>query len=165
MPIVVFDLDGTLANAKHRLHLLPSANDKDTTHGWDAFNLACDEDLPIEDNLELLSDLYTAGNEIVILTGRCDIAKFKTQKWLSRNIPNVEHRLVMRQRGDHRRDVVFKQEALEGIMDAGGRILCCFDDLEHVVKHIRGMGITCHQVTHYDAPRLHEQDHREGEAK
>ncbi len=163
MSIVVFDLDGTLADAKHRLHLLPSANDKDSTNGWDAFNLACDSDLPIEDNLELLRDLYVAGNGIVILTGRCDVAEFKTKKWLSHHLPHVEYKLVMRQRDDHRRDVVFKQEVLEGIMNAGHRILCCFDDLEHVVKHIRGMGITCHQVTHYDKPLLHEQDHREGD--
>lgn len=166
MTTVVFDLDGTLANAKHRLHLLPSRNDKDSTNGWDAFNLACDKDLPIADNIELLEDLSHAHNNIVILTGRCDIAEDKTRAWLKAHLTEevfADATLVMRKQGDHRRDVDFKQEVLERILDSGEEIMCCFDDLEHVVRHIRGMGITCHQVTHYDEPLLHEQDHREGE--
>lgn len=163
MPIVVFDLDGTLADATHRLHLLPEGADKNRTDSWDAFNLACWLDAPIPDNIQLLRSLCRAGHRIVILTGRCDVARMKTIDWLERyQIPYDN--LVMRPSYDHRKDVDFKEDALIRISEIEP-ILCCFDDLEHVCKHIRGMGITCHQVTHYDAPLLHEQDHREGEDK
>lgn len=54
----------------------------------------------------------------------------------------------MRPAADHRRDIEFKEEKLREI--GLERIVACFDDLEHVAKHIRSLGVTCHLVTHYD---------------
>jgi phosphoglycolate phosphatase-like HAD superfamily hydrolase len=147
---VVFDLDGTLACGKHRLHLMPNKEDAHLTTSWDEFNLAAGGDAPIKDNIKLLNNL-PATWDIVILTGRCDIAKEITVKWLKSNRVAYDE-LIMRKQSDHRTDVEFKEEALREIgLD---KILCCFDDLDHVAKHIRGLGVTCHLVTSYEEQRL-----------
>lgn len=147
--IIVFDLDGTLACGKHRLHLLPKPEDANHTAGWLAFNMEADKDVPIQDNIDLMNSMSEEW-ELIILTGRSDDAEVITEDWLERHGVPYD-RLIMRPKGDHRKDIVFKEEKLREIgLD---RILCCFDDLEHVVKHIRSLGITCHQVTHYDDPK------------
>ncbi len=148
MPTIVFDLDGTLSCGKHRRHLLPTEETRHLCEAWDAFNLAAYGDAPITDNTTLLCTLY-ANNKIIILTGRSAIAREITEDWLDKHeIPYDV--LLMRPEGDHRKDIDFKTEQLGYIRAEYGPILCCFDDLEHVVKHIRSLGITCHQVTHYD---------------
>lgn len=145
--VIIWDLDGTLACDKHRLHLLPKPEDAGRTEGWLAFNMEAGKDAPIQDNINLMRTNAEGGYLTVILTGRSDDALEITREWLrAHEVPYTF--LIMRPKGDHRKDVEFKEEKLREIgLD---RILCCFDDLEHVVKHIRSLGVTCHQVTHYD---------------
>lgn len=143
----VWDLDGTLACGKHRLHLLPSKDTAHRTEAWDAFNMASGDDAPILDNIRLMNGLYQFGKHIIILSGRCDVAKAITEKWLWEHGCNF-NQLIMRPAADHRRDIEFKEEKLREI--GLERIVACFDDLEHVAKHIRSLGVTCHLVTHYD---------------
>lgn len=150
-PVVVWDLDGTLACGKHRLHLLPT-KDKHITTSWDAFNLACVNDAPINDNLKLMEVLHR-NYYTVILTGRSAVAEKQTRRWLQQQRA-VFSELIMRPADDHRKDIEFKEDMLRKI--GLERIQCCFDDLEHVAKHIRSLGVTCHLVTHYDTPHTHE---------
>lgn len=147
---IIWDLDGTLACGKHRLHLLPKPEDANVTSGWLRFNMASGADAPIKDNIQLMHSLFCCRYKTIILTGRSDDALEITEHWLERHGVPYD-RLIMRPKGDHRKDIEFKEEKLREIgLD---RILCCFDDLEHVVKHIRSLGVTCHQVTHYDNDR------------
>lgn len=146
----IFDLDGTLSDGRHRLHLLPAKEDAHKTHAWDAFNLAAGDDTPILDNIRLMNELYQFGKKIIILTGRSDVAKSITEKWLWEHGCNYNW-LIMRPATDHRRDIEFKEDALTKI--GLHKIVACFDDLEHVAKHMRKMGLTCHLVTHYDTDK------------
>ncbi len=152
--IVVFDLDGTLADGRHRLHLLPNKGNAHKDAAWEAFNMACSDDAPIRDNIMLLRALLHTYHRIVILSGRGEVARKNTLKWLG--YYNVDYdELIMRPVGDCRKDIDFKESELRKLgLD---NILCCFDDLEHVAKHIRSLGVTCHLVTHYDTPSLAEQ--------
>lgn len=154
--IIIWDLDGTLACGQHRLHLLPAKENADKTWAWDEFNLAASGDAVIEDNVALLKSLSLAGYKTIILTGRCDVAEEVTADWLVNNsIYHYVDEIYMRPKTDHRKDTEFKEEKLREIgLD---KILCCFDDLEHVAKHIRSLGVTCHLVTHYDTPKLHTE--------
>lgn len=145
----VFDLDGTLSDGRHRLHLLPSPEDVGKCEAWDAFNMECDKDTPIVDNIYLCNSLFNSGFHIIILTGRSDIAYDKTVKWLSDNKVRYNE-LLMREQHDDRKDIYFKEEMLEYITSRSIKIMGCFDDLDHVAKHIRSLGYTCHLVTHYD---------------
>lgn len=149
-PIIVWDLDGTLADGTHRLHLLPT-RDKHLAPSWDEFNLACLGDKPIEDNLMLMRCLERQYYN-VILTGRSAVAYDLTWRWLRENNAAFQE-LIMRPADDNRPDIVFKEEVLRKL--GLEQIQCCFDDAEHVVRHIRSLGLTCHQVTHYDNPLAH----------
>lgn len=152
----VFDLDGTLSDGRHRLHLLPKKEDAHRTEAWDAFNLAADKDSPFLDNIELLRTLFDAGKRIIILTGRCDVAEKLTEDWLWR-FGVTHHKLIMRPASDHRKDIAFKEEKLKEI--GLHRIIACFDDLEHVAEHIRSLGVTCHLVTKYQDARVDTTNH------
>lgn len=150
---VVFDLDGTLANGDHRAHLAPPASERLNTRAWDAFNLACHGDKPILDNIQLLLSL-SKSFKIVILTGRCEVARLNTERWLAEHgLPT--HNLYMRGLNDFRIDTEVKEDFLRKIgLD---QIICCFDDIPRIAHHIRSLGITCHLVTHYEKPGLHEE--------
>lgn len=144
-PIVIFDLDGTLADGRHRLHLLPTKN-YHLTESWTEFNLAAVDDAPIRDNIALCNALHRQFY-IIILTGRSDVAEKVTRHWLQRH-GVLYSELIMRNQTDNRKDVDIKEEYLHSIgLD---RILCAFDDLPHVAYHMRGLGLTCHLVTHYE---------------
>ncbi|MGL6011827.1 MAG: hypothetical protein ACRC0J_10040 [Shewanella oncorhynchi] len=155
--IVIWDLDGTLADGQGRLHLLPKKEDAHVNQAWDKFNLAAFDDLPILDNIQLMNMMYAMGMEVIILTGRSAVAVNLTKAWLINHGCDYS-RIIMRGVDDHRKDVDFKEAMLRAIgLD---NILCCFDDLEHVAKHIRGIGLTCHLVTHYDTPKVHNSEIR-----
>lgn len=148
MKTVIFDLDGTLADGRHRLHLLPT-KDYDKTESWTEFNLAAVDDLPLWDNIELCNTLGIPY-KVVILTGRSDVAREVTLRWLW-NHGVYFNELIMRKQSDNRKDTVIKEEYLRSI--GLENILCCFDDLPHVAYHLRSLGLTCHLVTHYDTMR------------
>lgn len=149
-PVIIWDLDGTLSCGQHRLHLLPT-RDTHLAASWFDFNKACFDDAPIADNIALCNTLCQ-NYHTIILTGRSDVAKAETIRWLQKHRVRYS-RLIMRKCDDDSKDIEFKEAWLRHIgLDS---IQCCFDDLEHVVKHIRSLGITCHQVTHYDTPKRH----------
>lgn len=138
--IVVFDLDGTLANNAHRDHLLP-AEGRLAEH-WDAHAKACGMDQPILDTIDVMGQLEDR-NCVVILTGRSEVARPETEAWLIKH--DVRHDgLIMRQVDDHRKATEFKEEALRAM--GLKNILCCFDDDPELVAHIRAMGVTCYDV-------------------
>jgi hypothetical protein len=147
--VVIFDLDGTLANGKHRNHAVPSAKDSCYTWAWNRHNMLCSKDSPIEDTITMCNLLYVRY-KVVILTGRCDISKQLTVDWLRENHVHYDS-LIMRKEDDHRPDTVVKEEEL--LLIGLDRILCCFDDLEHVADMIRGLGLTCYLVNKYK-PRV-----------
>jgi len=156
--IVVFDLDGTLSNGKHRNHLVPDAKDAHKCSAWEAHYNAAGGDTPIQDTIDVCFALNGAGYEIVILTGRCVDASDVTVGWLAdHQIPYA--RLIMRDFDDERPDILYKEEELLKLgLD---NILCCFDDLEHVATMMRGLGLTCYLVNKYNKKRVNTTDNSE----
>ena len=160
MKTVIWDLDGTLADGRHRLHLLPT-KDYDKTESWTEFNLASIWDSPFPDNIEVCN-LFAFGDyyNVVILTGRSDVARRITEDWLDSHGVRYNE-LVMRSQSDNRKDTVIKEEYLRSI--GLENILCCFDDLPHVAYHLRSLGLTCHLVTHYEEQRTDLVSHGDDE--
>ena len=155
--IVVFDLDGTLSNGKHRNHLVPKPEDAHSTYAWDEHNLEAIHDTPIQDTINICNSL-DISYDIVILTGRCDMARGITEEWLEENNVFYE-KLIMRGREDHRPDTIYKEEEL--LLLGLDNIVCCFDDLEHVAEMIRGLGVTCYLVNKYNKKRVNNTDNKE----
>ncbi len=136
--MIIFDLDGTLADCEHRRHFVdPSKNTnyikshwysqgdlhhqyihKDTKEkfkpNWPAFYEGCDEDEPIEPLTKLLFYLFEM-NEIEIWTGRCESVRDKTIAWLEEHTifsygPELDIPVLkMRPIGDNTPDEVLKE--------------------------------------------------------
>ena len=103
--IAVFDIDGVVADVRHRLHHLEGRR-----HDWAAFFDAADHDPPLPTGLALVGEL-AARHRIVWLTGRPDWLRRTTRTWLAAaGLPTEE--LLMRGSGDYRPARVMKVQQL-----------------------------------------------------
>lgn len=150
--ICIFDLDGTLSNGNHRLHLLPK-KDLHLAESWTAFNMAAGGDAPITDTIRVMKAMRAAGFIVIILTGRSDEAREITEKWLVQNGASHYDLLIMRSASDNRKDTVIKEEILRKI--GIERIVAAWDDSPTVIAHFRSLGITTYQVCDY-GENLHD---------
>ena len=133
---VVFDMDGTLTDPRHRVHYL-TQDKKD----WDSFYDACDGDAPKHGVISAMQAHIAAGNTVAIWTGRRESTRKKTVDWLSRHgIEGVP--VLMREDGDRRHDVTVKGEWLR----KHGRPDLVYEDRNSMVDFYRSEGITCAQV-------------------
>lgn len=143
--IIVFDLCDTLADTRHRDHLIPPASVAHIASSWDRYSLACGGDAPITPVIRLLITL-SQHYRIFILTSRGDVAYAETAAWLARHhIPY--DRLIMRGPDEHREPAALKADWIKAI--GPDHIFCAFDDNDDVVRMIRGLGITCLQVADF----------------
>ncbi len=94
-PLAVFDLDGTLADSRHRQHFLERK-----PRDWDAFFAAAPDDPPLAEGVTRC--LEAAGEcEVVYLTGRPERCRKDTLAWLAEHgLP--EGRVHMRRNDDRR---------------------------------------------------------------
>ena len=124
--LYIFDLDGVLFDNSHRQHLLPTG-DGQTTEQWDAFNLECENDEPIDHMWQMLFELKNSGHRIQFLTGRSEVCRAQTltaiwKAWASRRIDvprlsAIDNILTMRPADDHRRAAEFKYDAIKHLAD------------------------------------------------
>jgi hypothetical protein len=151
--MVVFDLDGTLRNCDARVNEYLLDHELGYPHkrsgiDWDAFFLACADDLPIHHTLNVLRALHDAGATCWIWTGCSDVALAMTQEWCVLNgvPPEVISRLVMRKAGDRSDDATLKPSWIA----EHGRPDLVFEDRNRVVAEWRGLGIPCYHVADGD---------------
>ena len=147
---VVFDLDGTLADASRRVNQYLICEKMGYPHkrtdgiDWESFFLACDEDEPIEPTIAVLHALYDQGHQVEIWTGRSDIAREKTEQWLlTHGVPgSVIQTMRMRARNDRTNDDKLKLSWGErfGMPDL------VFEDRNRVVDMWRRHGVTVYHV-------------------
>jgi uncharacterized HAD superfamily protein len=139
-PIVVVDMDGTLADVRHRLHHIKGPGKKN----WKRFFEGQVNDKPFAALAQRIRAL--AGNhEIVIVTGRPEEYRSGTEEWLRRyRIPFS--RIHMRPAGDHRPDYIVKREILDQI--GPERVVLAFDDRQPVCEAYRDAGVEVIEVNH-----------------
>ena len=143
MKKVIFDLDGTLADNKHRFHL---AEKKD----WRAYFAACPHDTPIHPIIELMHTIHICHDaHVEIWSARSDEVRAETELWLRKHISfwaPGSIPLRMRKAGDWSPDVILKESWLVSERLAGNEIIMVFDDRDSVVAMWRKNGIICLQV-------------------
>lgn len=94
-PYGVLDVDGVLADVRHRLHHV-----EDHPKNWAAFFAAAPLDPPLPEGLAVASQL-ASDHEVVYLTGRPERCRADTEEWLRRQgLPAGAVR--MRSERDHR---------------------------------------------------------------
>jgi hypothetical protein len=137
-PIAIFDLDGTLANVAHRLHLLDG-----TFVGFHRFHAACIDDTLNSKVAEVAKALNQAGNAFWVATGRPIEMEAITRYWFHAYCV-VPDRILMRPVGDTRTSAEVKRAWLRDGTIPRERVLCAFDDRD--VAMWRSEGLTCFEV-------------------
>jgi len=132
--IVVFDIDGVLADARHREHHLAGR-----PRDWDAFFAGVGEDPVIEAGRDRLLG-EAARHVVVLLSGRPERCRSDTLDWLAvRGFPVL--RLVLRPDEDHRPAADFKASAI-GLIGAPDQVAVVVDDDPLIVERLEGLGYT-----------------------
>lgn len=140
----ICDIDGTVADTKHRVHWIQSK-----PKNWKAFFSAAPLDRPIQRVIDNVLDLQSKGCLMVMCSGRPEDYRKDTEDWLERHgiIPT---KLYMRKSGDYRTDDAVKAELLKDIKEDGIDPKVVFDDRDRVVQMWRDKGLVCIQVAEGD---------------
>lgn len=122
--LAVFDIDGVVADVRHRLHHL------DWPVSWRGFFAEADADPLLPEGARLVADLG-AQHDIVWLTGRPEWLREVTEEWLARyGLPDGE--VHLRPVHDHRPARVYKLSVLRRLAPRG--IAALVDDDPEVVE-------------------------------
>lgn len=153
--MAVFDLDGTLADVRHRLHHL-QRRPKD----WDAFFSAAPQDPPLAVGVALCQE-SAVECEVVYLTGRPERCRADTLAWLERyDLPRG--RLSMRRARDHRPARVAKLALLRRLA-RGAVVAVVVDDDELVCDAYEQAGFSVLRARWaHDAPALSRAQEQDG---
>lgn len=127
---IICDLDGTLS----------------LLNGRDPYDAStCENDLPNEPIVEIIKTFHREGKIILLVSGRQDVWKAQTIKWLEGQKIDY-HDLIMRKGGDNRRDAIIKEEIFLNLIKPHYNVSFVLDDRWQVVKKWRELGLTCLQV-------------------
>ncbi|MEP6599710.1 MAG: hypothetical protein ABJB98_09735 [Actinomycetota bacterium] len=145
MSIAVLDIDGVVADVRHRLHHL-QRRPKD----WAEFFAAAGEDTVLAEGAVLAAKL-AGEHDIVWLTGRPEFLRRITVNWLATaGLPAGD--LVMRPERDRRPAAEFKLHALRALGSRG--IAAVLDDDPEVIRAAGAAGLPA--VLADWVPRGHE---------
>ena len=143
--LVLFDIDGTLADNSHRQHFLTSS-----PKSWDEFYDKMNEDRPNVDVVGLCRTLTRSDDyDVVLVTARPERYRSVTEDWLSRHAIDCP-RLLMRANEDFRPDAEVKQEMLGELTSSLDDIAFIIDDRTKTVRMWRSLGLTCLQCADHD---------------
>jgi phosphoglycolate phosphatase-like HAD superfamily hydrolase len=153
--IAVIDVDGVLADVRHRLHHL-DRRPKD----WEAFFGAASADPPLAAGIDAarrLAEVY----EVVYLSGRPERCREDTEAWFGRHgLPEGE--LLLRPRRDFRPSKDYKVAVLRQLEERAP-VAVLVDDDPAVLDAARAAGFDVLPATWMgDAPLLHEAQEQDG---
>jgi phosphoglycolate phosphatase-like HAD superfamily hydrolase len=122
--LAVFDIDGVVADVRHRLHHLNG------WRAWDSFFADADQDPLLPEGAQLVADL-SRQHEIVWLSGRPEWLRGVTREWLTdHHLPDGE--LYLRPYQDYRPAPAFKLDVLHRLAPRG--IAAVIDDDDEVIQ-------------------------------
>jgi hypothetical protein len=131
--VAVFDIDGVLADVRHRLHHV-AARPKD----WDAFFGAAPHDPPLAEGVGAVAAAARAGHIVMYLTGRPERCRRATLDWLAaQGLPGGE--LFMRNDADRRPARITKVATLRRL-SRRFRVDAFVDDDAAVVQAVHAAG-------------------------
>lgn len=140
--MIIFNLDGTLADCEHRRHFVEPPEDschdcyKIWKQDWQAFYEACDQDTPNTAVLDVFIHLTQGdpfNHDVRVVSCRCESVREKTLKWLTdlsgytEDIQYWDRRLKMRPIGDTKPDHELKEQWLNDALGEGTLIEFVFD--------------------------------------
>lgn len=133
--VIVFDIDGTLANIEHRRGFVASK-----PKNFKAFNAAIPQDTPHEEIVFLAKTFFELGNKVILCSGRGEESRGVTEVQM-KDFGVRFDKLFMRKEKDFRADNIVKVELLADIRKEFGEPFLWFDDRKQVVDAIRAEGV------------------------
>lgn len=154
--LAVIDIDGVLADVRHRLHHV-STQPKD----WQAFFSAAPDDPVLEEGRRVVEALASV-HEIVYLSGRPEACRDDTESWLAaHHLPRAPVRL--RPPFDRRPGRLVKIDALEAL-SASREVAVLVDDDPQVLAAARAAGFDVLPANWMgDLPALREAQEVDGQ--
>lgn len=129
----MFDIDGVLADVRHRLHYIRVRPKR-----WDEFFAAAPADDTLSPGVDLLHTAVADGFSVVYSTGRPERCRADTVEWFERHgLPRGQ--LRMRHDRDRRPARLVKLAVLEELHARGG-VAYAVDDDQAVVETLRAAG-------------------------
>ncbi|HEX2177351.1 MAG TPA: hypothetical protein VHG70_15715 [Nocardioidaceae bacterium] len=154
-PVAVVDIDGVLADVRHRLHHV-SGRRRD----WEAFFAAAPDDALLDEGVAVAERL-AQEHDLVYLSGRPERCRDDTLAWLElHDLPPGD--LLLRPEGDRRPARAFKLDRLRELAaDRGVAVLV--DDDPAVCEAARRRGFVVFEATWMaQQPTLFEAQEHEG---
>lgn len=125
-PIIIVDLDGTIADETHR-HSFIEGKNKD----WGSYFKGMAEDGVYEDTLSQVKSL-AENHTVIISTGRPTNYFEDTKYWLQ-HVAKLDYDYIfMRGSDDRRADIILKEKVLEMLPQK--QITTVFEDREHLCR-------------------------------
>lgn len=139
---IIVDIDGTLSDNTHRLHMF-----NDNIKDWTEINERSRYDLPVLWCQEMVHIYAAAGYKVLFVTGRESRAEAVTKEWLTRYISaSVDYTLLMRGLTDTRPDFIVKNEIYVRDIMPFYEVAFCLEDRDSVTQMWRSIGLPCLQV-------------------
>ena len=145
--LILCDLDGVLADNRHRLHFITPPE-----HDWEAFYAAMGDDTIISPVAHLLDAMrhydrpLVDETRVIFVTGRPERYRLQTVDWLTRHAVERERdyeTMLMRPDDDpHRPAADLKRDFLAQV-GGPGVVLLAIDDDPRVVTMYRKAGVFC----------------------
>jgi phosphoglycolate phosphatase-like HAD superfamily hydrolase len=151
---IVVDLDGTLSDARYRVHLAQIGQ-------WHDFHVMGADDPVHEDVAELIAAIVPIDYRVIILTGRNEAYRGLTEKWLREHaLSGYIDALLMRPDWDYTPDRDLKPRLLSEWhaaqqrhlgheeVDVKSAVAFILEDRDGMVERWRELGFNCWQVRH-----------------
>lgn len=132
-PIILCDIDGTIADGTHREHHLVREK-----KNWKSYYSLLHLDDPIFDIIHRVNRL-SEDHTILVVSGRPDTYGKETLKWLRENACLTFDHLFMRAGNDKREDSIIKKEILDKLPKE--QIVQVFDDRPRVCRMWESEGL------------------------
>lgn len=150
--MIIFDIDGTLANNDHRVpHLYPNCHTQEERNAytgkkdWAAFYENQIEDPVYEDVARVLHMYQDSGTYIQLLTGRSQKWETVTLAWLKKHHINYDD-IWMRPNNNRIDDHILKVNQIQQWQSIGWNIIGLYDDRKRICDAVREHGITVFQM-------------------
>lgn len=128
--ILVWDIDGTIADSTWRLPLI-----KNKPKNWKKFMSDSVNDKPIEQTKFIFHSVMDHPDVVTIMmTARDEEQREITETWLAKNGFKY-HEMFMRKNKDNRPDYEVKCELIAQIKEKYGEIFAAFEDRPNVVTN------------------------------
>jgi len=134
---IIIDLDGTLADIRHRRDQLTKNND------WKKFNSEMHLD-GLNSWCKEIIEKFKKSHKVLIVTGRSQDFSDSTEKWLLKHDVFFS-KIFYRESEDYRDDTIIKKEIYENKIKPNFLPLFVVDDRLKVVRMWRELGLVCLQ--------------------